>query len=117
MDLIEFKHSCVISREVGYDNFDSPISDVIYSGPCLYEEGGHNQSYRYYTRNPLAFLPPNDKLIKVNDVIKVVADKGREISAIIRTPRDIKMDTIECTRLELKLAEDEELAESQSEGV
>lgn len=113
MSMIKYKHHTIISREVGYDEYDKAITSEVYSGPCLYEEGGSNRSYRYYTRNPLLFLPENDALVNINDVVEVHVEKGRVIKAIVRIPRDIDYDGLKCTRLELKLAEDEELEGSQ----
>lgn len=110
MDLIDFKDSCVISRETGeYDNYDNPVTETIYEGPCLYEEGGLSYSNRIIVRNPLLFLPTNDVLIYINDVVEVTTFRGRVIKSLVENVRDIamKMKPIQVTRIELKQARGE----------
>lgn len=45
--VIEFRDTCVITRDNGgKDEWDNPIDpEIIYSGKCLYEEGGKTAMY------------------------------------------------------------------------
>lgn len=107
MELIDFKDTCTIVRETGeVDEYDNPITETVYEGPCLYEEGGNSYPDRIVVRSPLVFLPTNDVLIEIDDIISVTTFKGREINGVAENVRDIsmKMKPMNITRIELKRA-------------
>lgn len=110
MKIIDFRDTCVITRDNGgRDKWDNEISpQEIYSGPCLYEEGGTGYSRSIITRNPTVYLPGNDVMVAINDAIAVTTEQGREIKAIAEIVRDINLPwqaNIKCTRIELKQAQ------------
>lgn len=112
MQFIEFRDTCVIERDNGgRDEWDNPLApETIYSGECLYEEGGSGYARSIITRNPTVFLPENDVLVMINDAITVVTEKGREIKAVARIVRDVNLPWragIKVTRIELKQAKGE----------
>ena len=111
MQFIGFRDTCTISRETGEkDEWDNPIRTTIYSGPCLYEEGGTGYSRSIITRAPTVYLPENDILIYINDAVTVVTEMGREIRAVARIVRDVNMPwrvNVRVTRIELKQAQGE----------
>lgn len=106
MRFIGFRDTCVISRYTGEkDEWDNEIKEVIYDGPCLYEEGGTGYSRSFITRNPLLFLPKNDVVININDSVSITTEKGRAITSIVEIVRDVNLPwsaQIEATRIELK---------------
>ena len=110
MKIIDFRDTCVITRDNGgRDKWDNEIApQEIYSGPCLYEEGGTGYSRSIITRSPTVYLPGNDVMVAINDAISVTTEQGREIKAIAEIVRDINLPwqaNIKCTRIELKQAQ------------
>lgn len=108
--VIEFRDTCVITRDNGgKDEWDNPIDpEIIYSGECLYEEGGTGYSRSIITRNPTVYLPGNDVRVLINDAITVTTEQGRIVKAIAEIVRDINMPwmaNIKVTRIELKQAQ------------
>lgn len=107
MELIKFRHSCKIERFIEFNELGEEIYELLYDGECLYQEktqvyvsGGIAQ------RSPICFLPKNDVLFAMDDIVTITADKGRVIVSYIDIPRDIDSALISCTRLELKQARD-----------
>lgn len=110
MKFIEFRDTCVISRDNGgRDEWDNPVNpETIYAGPCLYEEGGTGYSRTFVTRNPLIFIPGVDVQVRINDSVEVTTEFGRVITSVSRIVRDINMPwrtNIKLTRIELKQAQ------------
>lgn len=110
MQFIEFRDDCVITRDNGgRDEWDNPLDpEVIYSGPCLYEEGGTSYTRVFTVRNPAVFLPGVDVQININDAVSITTEFGREIKSIVKIVRDINMPwrtNVKITRIELKQAQ------------
>lgn len=110
MQFIGFRDSCVISRDNGgRDEWDNPINpETIYSGECLYEEGGTGYSRSIITRAPTIFIPGVDVQVRINDAVTIVTEFGREIKSIVKIVRDINMPWrtgVKVTRIELKQAQ------------
>ena len=110
MQFIDFRDSCVISRDNGgRDEWDNKIDpETIYAGPCLYEEGGTSYTRVFTTRNPTVFLPSVDVQVCINDAVEIVTEFGREIKSIAKIVRDINMPWrtgVKVTRIELKQAQ------------
>lgn len=110
MQFIDFRDRCVITRDNGgRDEWDNPIApETIYTGECLYEEGGTSYSRIFTTRNPLVFLPEVDVQVRINDAVTVTTEFGREIKSIVKIVRDINMPWrtgVKVTRIELKQAQ------------
>lgn len=110
MKFIDFRDSCVISRDNGgKDEWDNPVNpETIYAGPCLYEEGGTSYTRVFTTRNPTVFLPSVDVQVRINDAVEIVTEFGREIRSIAKIVRDINMPWrtgVKVTRIELKQAQ------------
>lgn len=108
MEFIGFRDSCVIERTSGKDEWDNAIRDTIYSGECLYEEGGSGYSRSIITRNPTIFIPSVDVQIRINDAVTVTTEFGRIINAVVEIVRDINMPwrtNVKMTRIELKQAQ------------
>lgn len=110
MRLVDFRDTCVITRDNGRKNeWDNEIApEEIYSGPCLYAEGGTGYSRSIITRGPTIYLPGNDVMVAINDAVTVTTEHGREIKAIVEIVRDINMPwqaNIRVTRIELKQAQ------------
>lgn len=110
MQFIEFRDSCVISRDNGgRDEWDNPINpEIIYSGECLYEEGGTGYSRSIITRAPTIFIPGVDAQVRINDAVTIMTEFGREIKSIVKIVRDINMPWrtgVKVTRIELKQAQ------------
>lgn len=109
MQGVEFRDSCVISRNMGHkDEFGNPVKDIIYKGACLYQEGGQVLSYSITTRNPALYLPSNDSTVEINDSVTVTTETGRVIKSLVKVARDVRMRTkrINMTTIELKQATD-----------
>lgn len=110
MQFIEFRDSCVISRDNGgRDEWDNPVNpETIYSGECLYEEGGTSYTRAFTVRNPAVYLPGVDVLVRINDSIEIVTEFGRKINSVVKIVRDINMPwrtNVKITRIELKQAQ------------
>lgn len=110
MKFIDFRDSCVISRDNGgRDEWDNKLDpETIYAGPCLYEEGGTSYTRVFTTRNPTVFLPSVDVQVCINDAVEIVTEFGREIKSIAKIVRDINMPWrtgVKVTRIELKQAQ------------
>lgn len=115
MQFIEFRDTCVIRREIKdangdpvKDEWDNPMRELIYSGECLYEEGGTGYSRTFVTRNPLIFIPGVDVQVRINDSVEVTTEFGRVITSVSRIVRDINMPwrtNVKLTRIELKQAQ------------
>ena len=110
MKFIRYRDVCEVTRDTGTrDEWDNPVAPLtIYSGECLYEEGGTGYSRSIITRAPTLFIPGNHADIQINDAITVDTEAGRQIKGVVRIVRDIFMDWragIECTRIELKQAQ------------
>ncbi len=111
MQFIEFRDSCLIERATGNkDEWDNPIRNTVYTGECLYEEGGSGYSRSIITRSPTIFLPGVEVQVRINDAVTVTTEFGREIKAIVESVRDINMPWragVKITRIELKQAQGE----------
>jgi len=109
MKFIDFRDTCVISRQTGEkDEWDNPVRSVVYDGECLYEEGGSGYSRSIITRAPTIFIPGVDVQIRTNDYVTVTTEFGREITSIVQIVRDINMPWrtgVKVTRIELKQAQ------------
>lgn len=109
MQFIEFRDTCVIKRDNGgRDEWDNPINpEIVYSGACLYEEGGSGYSRSIITRTPTVYLPDISAQIFINDSIEIVTEFGREIKSVASNVRDINMPwrtNVKVTKIELKQA-------------
>lgn len=105
MRLISFRDNCVISRQTGKDEWDNPIRQDVYSGECLYEEGGSGYARSIITRTPTVYLPSVDVLVAINDHIEIVTEFGREIKGTAAQVRDVNLPWragLKCTRIEIK---------------
>lgn len=111
MQFIEFRDSCLIERSTGVkDEWDNPVRDTVYSGECLYEEGGSGYARSIITRHPTIFLPGVTVLVQINDAVTITTEFGRVINAIVQSVRDINMPWrtgVKITRIELKQAHGE----------
>lgn len=110
MQFIEFRDSCVITRDNGgRDEWDNPIDpETVYDGECLYEEGGSSYTRAFTLRNPTVFLPGVDVQVNINDAITITTEFGREIKSIVKIVRDVNMPwrtNVKVTRIELKQAQ------------
>lgn len=111
MQLIKFRDTCVIERETDpkvKDEWDNPMRDTLYSGPCLYEEGGTGYSRSIITRAPTVFIPGVNAQVRINDYVTITTEFGRKISSIVKIVRDINMPWSsgeKITRIELKQAQ------------
>ena len=109
MQLVDFRDTCVITRDNGgRDEWDNKLGpEEIYSGPCLYEEGGTSYSRAFTVRAPSLFLPGVDVQIDINDAVEITTEFGREIKSIVKIVRDINLPwraNVKVTRIELKQA-------------
>ena len=105
MRLIGFRDNCIISRQTGKDELDNAIRQTIYSGECLYEEGGSGYSRSIITRTPTVYLPGVPVLVAINDHIEIATEYGREIKGTVAAVRDVNLPWragLECTRIEIK---------------
>lgn len=106
MELITFDDVCVISRPTGkVTEYDEPIMDTIYNDSCLYQEAGRSYSAKFISLSPIVFLPTNDVLVEINDVVDLVTENGRKRVGVIDNVRDIiltKPIVRKLTRIELK---------------
>ena len=110
MEFIDFRDKCLIERTTGKDEWDNPVRDTIYSGECLYEEGGSGYARSIITRTPTIYIPGVSVQIQINDYVTIVTEFGREIKAVAQTIRDVNMAwraNIQMTRIELKQAQGE----------
>ena len=110
MQLIDFRDTCKISRDTGKkDTYGNFAKEIIYEGPCLYQEGGQVMSYSITTRNPSLFLPGNNVLVEINDSVTVTTETGRVITSLVQVARDVRLRLIkhlDVTKIELKQAMD-----------
>ena len=112
MQFIEFRDSCIITRDNGgRDEWDNPVApEVIYDGPCLYEEGGTGYSRSIISMSPTIFIPGVEVQVRINDAVTVTTEFGRVITSVTRIVRDINMPwrtNVQLTRIELKQAQGE----------
>ena len=111
MQFIDFRDTCVIKRGGRKDEWDNIVdAEVVYDGPCLYEEGGSGYARSIITRSPTVFLPGVDVQILINDAVTITTEFGRELKAVVRIVRDINMPWrtgVQITRIELKQAQGE----------
>ena len=112
MKFIEFRDHCVITRDNGErDEWDNPVNpEVIYDGPCLYEEGGTSYMRIFTTRNPTIFLPGVTVQVCINDGVLITTEFDREIKSVVKIVRDVNMPwrtNVQVTRIELKQAQGE----------
>lgn len=109
MQFIEFRDHCTIKRLTGEkDEWDNPVRETIYDGPCNYQEGGTSYTRVFTVRNPTVFLPGVDVQIRINDSIAVLTEFNREINSIVKVVRDVNMPwraNVKVTRIELKQAQ------------
>jgi hypothetical protein len=110
MKFIDFRDTCTITRDNGVrDEWDNPIApEVIYSGECLYQEGGSSYTRIFTMRYPTLFLPNTDGEIRINDAVNIVTEFGREINSIVKVVRDVNLPWrtgVKLTRIELKQAQ------------
>lgn len=109
MQFIDFRDTCTITRGGTTDEWDNKTNtELVYSGPCLYEEGGTNYTRIFTTRYPVLFLPGVDVMVQINDAVEVETEFGRKISSIVKIVRDINMPWrtgVKVTRIELKQAQ------------
>lgn len=107
MQLINFNDSCKISRDKGTkDNYGNHMKEVVYNGPCNYQEGGQVSS-SIITRNPAIYLPSNESIVEINDTVEIRTVTGRTIKSLVENVRDVRLRTIkhlDITRIELKQA-------------
>lgn len=97
MDLITFRDQCTITRtlinENGapiYDEYDEPITELVYEGNCYYQSGGQiNLSIT--VGNDRVYLPLNDVAIYADDMIDILTVQGRRRRGVVNTVRDIEM--------------------------
>lgn len=111
MKFIDFRDTCVIKRGGTEDEWENALEqETVYSGECLYEEGGTGYSRSIITRTPTLFLPGVDVQVRINDGVEITTEFGREIKAVARNVRDINMPwrtNVKITRVELKQAQGE----------
>ena len=110
MKFIEFRDTCVITRDNGgKDEWDNPVNpEVIYSGPCNYQEGGTSYTRVFTMRYPTIFIPGADGLVAINDAVTITTEFGREIKSIVKVVRDVNLPWrvgVKVTRIELKQAQ------------
>jgi hypothetical protein len=112
MNLIRFSDTCEILRPTGSkDAWDNPEYDTVYSGECLYEEGGSYYSSQIFVKSPNVFIPKIDDLVLIGDVVEITTEKGRVVRGVARGIRDINMSVFakqELTRIELDQANEKE---------
>lgn len=111
MKFIEFRDTCVIERGGEKDEWDNPIDrELVYDGPCLYEEGGSGYSRSIITRSPTVYIPGVDVQVRINDAVTITTEFEREIRSVVRIVRDINMPWrtgVKITKIELKQAQGE----------
>lgn len=111
MRFIQFRDHCTIRRGQTRDEWDNPKDpEIIYDGPCLYEEGGTGYSRSIVTRSPTIFLPGVDVQIRINDAVTVITEFDRKIKSVVQIVRDINMPWrtgVKLTKIELKQAQGE----------
>lgn len=110
MKLVDFRDSCVITRDNGgKDEWDDKVNpSEIYNGPCLYQEGGASYTRIFTTRNPTVYIPSADGSVQINDAIVVTTEFGRVINSVVKIVRDVNMSWqsgIKVTKIELKQAQ------------
>lgn len=112
LEFITFRDHCVITRDNGgKDSWDNKVNpEVIYDGPCIYQEGGTSFTRIFTTRNPTVYIPGVEDKVKINDAIVVTTEFDREIKSIVKIVRDINLpwrENVLVTRIELKQAQGE----------
>lgn len=110
MQFIEFRDACTIYRDNGEkDEWDNKLDpELIYDGPCCYQEGGTSFTRIFTSRNPVIFLPGVDVLVHINDAVTVTTEFGRTINSVVKIVRDINLPWrtgVKVTRIELKQAQ------------
>jgi hypothetical protein len=110
MQLLDFRDTCVITRERGEkDEWDNTLApQVVYDGACSYQEGGTSYTRVFTMRSPTVFLPGVDVEVRINDALAITTEFGREIKSIAKIVRDVNLPWragIKVTRIELKQAQ------------
>lgn len=104
MQLIDFKDACLITRVDGYDEWDNPSSVIVYQGPCVYSETNQSTMDGMVIRAANLYLPSNDVLVQIGDVVEVETVMGRAIQSVVGGVRDakLKMSLNQVTHISLK---------------
>lgn len=109
MELIKSEDTCIISRESGYDEYDQPISDFVYSGACRYQQGV--QAYMGISqRNSVVFIKGDVRVLE-NDICTVKLSNGIERKGVVKTVRNVKLPLSGSRTTRIELAQDTETAE------
>lgn len=96
MILIKFQDTCVIERPTGQtDEWDNPVMDTIYEGACLFQEGGNSYIPPAIVKSAAVYLPSNDVLINVNDIITITTLSERVVKSSAATVRDIRFSSVD----------------------
>lgn len=105
MNFIKFIDTCDITRMTGEkDEWDNPTYDLVYSGECLYQEGGSSESFQVSVKQPTVYIPMTEELLYPGDVVEVITKRGRAVKGVVRVVRDISLRVFgntEITRLEI----------------
>lgn len=109
MKLIEYRDTCVITRMTGSDEWDNPITETIYDGNCLYEEGSVKYADKIIIKSPVLYIPEQTE-VRINDTVVVTTEADRVINSVVKSVRDINLAVIvkqKVTRVELKQGQEE----------
>ena len=70
MRLVRFNDSCIISRNDGVDKYDNEVVNIIYDGPCLYQEENIIVAQGVAVRRATLYIPREVKA-HINDSVKI----------------------------------------------
>lgn len=95
--MIEYYDICTIKRSAGEtDEEGNEVFTDLYSGECLLQLDGQSRyNGFYFEHEPLLFIPVNDVMFKINDMVEVTTFAGREISYTIKNWEPIKDNEFE----------------------
>lgn len=101
---LSYNDFCTITRGDGtYDEWDNPVSEVIYEGVCDFQPGGQT-SMSVVSHNDVVYLP-KQVLVLENDVIEVRAKSGRTRQGVVKLANDLELDMFSdeyITEIEIK---------------
>lgn len=111
MELIKFDDTCKVLRDNGYDEWDNPIQEEVYSGKCRYQQGV--QAYMGISqRNSVLFLD-GDVRLSENDTVSVVLSNGVERGGNVKTVRNIEMPLTHKRMTRIEIVHDMEKREDE----
>lgn len=111
--MIRFEDKCKVERPSGLkDEWDNPVSDLLYEGDCLYDEGSSStkSNVNIEIQSAVVFIKGTDIQFKNGDGITIDTIDGYTAKGVIKRVKKIKFylfNKEHITRLEINQIQSE----------